>query len=103
MAVDNYRQAFKSAIARIYHTSGAVVGAGFLVNDRQLLTCAHVVTAALGIPVNTSEASTDAIDVDFPLIAPDLKIKAKHWGRYSGIGVGEPAVTQSVCSVGSGG
>ncbi|MEP0820368.1 MULTISPECIES: TIR domain-containing protein [Trichocoleus] len=77
MVENNYRQAFKSAIARVYNKSGAVVGAGFLVADRQLLTCAHVITAALGLPTTTQEAPTDWIDFDFPLTAPGQKVKAK--------------------------
>jgi V8-like Glu-specific endopeptidase len=38
-------QTFKRAIARIYNSNGAVVGAGFLISNQYLLTCAHVVTA----------------------------------------------------------
>lgn len=66
-------QALKCAIARIYHTSGAVVGAGFLVSERQLLTCAHVVAAALSLPQNTQESPEAAIEVDFPLVAAGEK------------------------------
>jgi polyhydroxyalkanoate synthesis regulator phasin len=76
MVSSNYRQAFKSAIARIYHANGMVVGAGFLVANGQLLTCAHVVTAALGLPTTTQEAPTEWLDLDFPLIAPGQKVKA---------------------------
>jgi TIR domain/Trypsin-like peptidase domain/Effector-associated domain 9 len=77
MVVSNYRQAFKAAIARIYHSNRAIVGAGFLVSDRYLLTCAHVVTAALGIPTETVEMPTTALELDFPLIASGQKVKAK--------------------------
>lgn len=77
MLNNNYFQAFKGAIARIYHANGAVVGAGFLVSDRHLLTCAHVVAAALSIPGNTQEKPTDFIELDFPLIAPGQKVKSK--------------------------
>ena len=77
MLNNNYFKAFKGAIARIYHANGAVVGAGFLVLDRYLLTCAHVVAAALSIPGNTQEKPTDFIELDFPLIAPGQKVKSK--------------------------
>lgn len=77
MTSENFRTAFKSAIARIYHSNGAVVGAGFLVSERQLLTCAHVVTAALGIPITTAEAPTTSLELDFPLITPGQKMTAK--------------------------
>lgn len=81
MEASNYRQAFKAAIARIYHSNGTIVGAGFLVTDQQLLTCAHVVTAALGLPTTLQDAPTDAVELDFPLIAPGQKVKARvrYW------------------------
>jgi hypothetical protein len=37
-----------SAIVRIRAANGAVVGTGSLVTDRHMITCAHVVTGALG-------------------------------------------------------
>ncbi len=77
MVNTNYRQAFKSAIARIYHANGAIVGAGFLVAEGHLLTCAHVVTAALGIDLTTAEAPETLLEVDFPLIAPGQKVWAR--------------------------
>ncbi|MDF5730917.1 MAG: trypsin-like peptidase domain-containing protein [Rhizonema sp. PD38] len=81
MSTENYLQTFKTAIARIYrtHTNGitTVVGAGFLVSDHHLLTCAHVVTEALGIPSNTQEPPIGIIELDFPLIEPKQKLKAK--------------------------
>ncbi|WP_277881680.1 MULTISPECIES: hypothetical protein [Cyanophyceae] len=43
MVSSNYRQVFKSAIARIYHANDMAAGAGFLVANGQLLTCAHVI------------------------------------------------------------
>ena len=91
MIVGNYRQAFKAAIARIYHSNGAIVGAGFLVSDRHLLTCAHVVTAALGIAPETVEMPTTTLELDFPLIAPGQKVKAKvaFWQPVNPTQVGE--------------
>lgn len=59
---------FKSAIARIYAQNGVVVGAGFLVAENCLLTCAHVVTSALGLPADTVEQPNAPLKVDFPLI-----------------------------------
>lgn len=91
MAETNYRQAFKAAIARIYHPTGAIVGAGFLVSDRYLLTCAHVVTAALGIPTETVEAPTALLELDFPLIAPGQKVRANvvFWQPVNSTQAGE--------------
>lgn len=84
--MNNYRQAFKSAIARVYSSNGTVVGAGFLVSNRHLLTCAHVVIAALGISPTTEEAPSDLVDLDFPLILSEQKVKAKvvFWGSPQG-------------------
>ena len=77
MSTENYFQIFRSAIARIYNTNGKVVGAGFLVSQQHLVTCAHVVTAALGIVTNTQDSPDGIIEFDFPLIAPGQKVKAK--------------------------
>ncbi|MFN6034010.1 MAG: trypsin-like peptidase domain-containing protein, partial [Dolichospermum sp.] len=76
MPTENYFQVFKCAIARIYNKQGKVVGAGFLLTQYHLLTCAHVITAALGIVTNTQDSPTETIEVDFPLIAPGQKVKA---------------------------
>lgn len=73
---DNF-QAFKASIARIYHSNGAVIGAGFLVSGEYVLTCAHVITQALSLPQNTKEMPNDLIELDFPLIAPGNKLKAQ--------------------------
>ena len=39
---------FRSATVRIFNQRDAVVGAGVLVAERHLVTCAHVVAGALG-------------------------------------------------------
>lgn len=77
MSTANYFVTFKSAIARIYNKNGKVIGAGFLVSQYHLLTCAHVVTAALSIITNIQESPDGIIELDFPLIAPAQKLKAK--------------------------
>ena len=69
---EKQENSYKAAIARIHGRNGAVVGTGFLVNDGYLLTCAHVVAGALGIPVMTKEPLAEessfgrSIKVDFP-------------------------------------
>jgi V8-like Glu-specific endopeptidase len=93
MAVNpsDYLSAFKGSIIRIFHANGAIVGAGFLVSPQYVLTCAHVVAAALGIPNNTKEAPTDSIHLDFPLVAAGQKIKAQvvFWQPMNPSVVGE--------------
>ena len=75
--MSNPIQSLKNGIARIQHPNGAVVGAGFLVTDRHLLTCAHVVTAALALPQTTQEKPDDAVGLSFPLRMDDQKQTAK--------------------------
>ncbi|MDV3351753.1 trypsin-like peptidase domain-containing protein [Leptothoe sp. LEGE 181152] len=66
----------KSSVVRFYHANGNVVGAGFLVADRYVLTCAHVVAAALTLPENTEVAPEQSVQVDFPLLDPGQKLEA---------------------------
>ena len=75
-------KAFESAIARIYrpnveYPNQGVVGAGFLISQQYLVTCAHVIASALGIRQETPETPTKSIDLDFPRVAPGQKLKAK--------------------------
>lgn len=71
---------FESAIVRIHNADGDVGGAGFLVNDRHILTCAHVVAYALGIQ-DTAEPPEAILELDFPLLARDQMLAARvcHW------------------------
>jgi V8-like Glu-specific endopeptidase len=91
MNSQDYVKAFKASIVRIFHPNGAVVGAGFLVSPQHMLTCAHVVTTALGIRQDTVEMPTGAIDLDFPLIAAGQKIQAEvvFWRPVNPSAVGE--------------
>ncbi|MGH8910860.1 MAG: S1 family peptidase, partial [Egibacteraceae bacterium] len=81
--------ALDAAIVRVRDQAGRVVGAGFLVGDRELLTCAHVVGMALGHP-NGETASRSRVSVDFPLVAPDKRCAAEvavwHPGQPDGAG-----------------
>ncbi len=59
-----------AAIVRVLDRTGRPVGAGCLVGPHEVLTCAHVVARALGLPDGTVPAPPDHITVDFPLVAP---------------------------------
>ncbi|NEO24022.1 trypsin-like peptidase domain-containing protein [Moorena sp. SIO4A5] len=59
----------RAAIARIRKANGRVVGAGFLVSDQHILTCAHVVNAALSRQPSVPDQPNQEIDLDFPLVA----------------------------------
>ncbi|MEL4893905.1 nSTAND1 domain-containing NTPase [Crocosphaera sp. Alani8] len=65
------------AIARIRQANEKVVGAGFLVSDKHILTCAHVVNAALGKPLNAIDEPSQEICLDFPLVASGKILKGK--------------------------
>jgi tetratricopeptide (TPR) repeat protein len=47
------------------------VGVGFLVGERQVVTCAHVVARALGLPDDAQEPEGARVELDFPLLASD--------------------------------
>jgi len=94
-----YLNAFKTGIIRISHANGVVVGAGFLVSPNYVLTCAHLVAQALTIPPNTPDVPTGLIDLDFPLIAPGQKIKARvEFRTYALTGRRSCALALSGCT-----
>lgn len=67
----------ESAIVRIYTSDGTIVGAGSLVSDRHILTCAHVVADASGVTRGTEGKPGGTLHLDFPLIAP-ADIRTAH-------------------------
>ena len=86
---DTYKNAIPTerfAIARIYNTNNVVIGAGFLISNQYLLTCAHVVTAALGLPPETVSKPNQSqlIQFDFPFINREEKLNAEvyFWLPY---------------------
>jgi tetratricopeptide (TPR) repeat protein len=52
------------------------VGAGFLADSSHVLTCAHVVAQALGLPPSQAAPPDGEVSLDFPLLEPDLQIGA---------------------------
>ncbi len=86
---DTYKNAIPTerfAIARIYNTNNVVIGAGFLISNQYLLTCAHVVTAALDLPTETvsKPSQSQVIQFDFPFINREEKLNAEvdFWLPY---------------------
>lgn len=71
----------ESAIVRIRAATGAAVGTGFLVTGRHVLTCAHVVTGALGLLPDAADPPQAELHLDFPLLAPESTLTARvsHW------------------------
>ena len=55
-------------IARILGPDRRPVGVGALVTERHILTCAHVVNAALGLDTREQGQPTETVELDFPLV-----------------------------------
>ncbi len=66
----------EAAIVRIRKPTGAIVGAGFLIHEKYVLTCAHVIAQALGISESAPQRPSAPIFLDFPLVAPDVRLTA---------------------------
>ncbi|HUU69920.1 MAG TPA: NB-ARC domain-containing protein, partial [Planctomycetota bacterium] len=60
--------ALEACLVRIYDRDGGVVGAGFLVGEKHVVTCAHVVRNALGLKHHEARSPQGAVRVDFPLL-----------------------------------
>jgi hypothetical protein len=58
-----------------------VVGAGFLISERYLLTCAHVVNHALDRPADEAEVPTLPVMVDFPLLQEGSSSTRRYLAR----------------------
>ncbi|MET7510001.1 trypsin-like peptidase domain-containing protein [Streptomyces albidoflavus] len=81
------------ALLRICDGRGEAVGLGFLVSDTVALTCAHVVTAALGTPAGTPPEPGARVHVDLPLVAgsPRAEAAVERWLPPGGPGEGPGA------------
>ncbi len=71
------RESLDASLVRIRKADGRVVGAGFLVGERQVLTCAHVVSQALGLADAPIDLPQGVVSLDFPLIPPRTLFTAK--------------------------
>ena len=95
-----------ASIVRILDVGGAIAGAGFLVSEEHVLTCAHVVARALGLPDDTLKAPQVGVGLDFPLVAPEHVLTAHVilWQPESDVAGLEldgdpPAGARAVCLV----
>lgn len=70
------------AIVRIHfsQSQGFISGAGFLVDEKRCITCAHVVLRALGISKDMETPPEAEILLDFPLVAPKELLQARVIG-----------------------
>lgn len=65
------------AIVRIKNNQGCIVGAGFMVASRQILTCSHVINSALDLSEEPSQDLLSEAFIDFPFIDPQKNFVAK--------------------------
>ncbi|MFJ6382499.1 hypothetical protein ACIQI7_21155 [Kitasatospora sp. NPDC092039] len=94
-------RALNSAVLRVRDTRGDPVGLGFLVTPELALTCAHVVSAALGLRPDERPAAA-RLDVDLPLqpasatggagVAAGVTASVEHWMPPRESGGGDVAV-----------
>ena len=63
------QESLEASLVRIHTADGHVVGAGFLVGERHILTCAHVVAGALGLIDDTPEKPQAPVSLDVPQVA----------------------------------
>ncbi|MFD4916835.1 trypsin-like peptidase domain-containing protein [Streptomyces virginiae] len=87
-----------AAVLRIRDGRGDPVGLGFLISPELALTCAHVVSAALGAPQDEEPSPATRVRVDLPLAsaaAPDgvgVTASVEHWLPPREEGGGDMAV-----------
>jgi len=71
------QESLDASLVRIRAPDGRVVGAGFLVGECQVLTCAHVVSQALSLPDAPVDPPQGAVSLDFPRIPPNPLFTAR--------------------------
>jgi hypothetical protein len=70
-------ESMEASLVRIHTADGSVIGAGFLVGERQVLTCAHVITQALDLANALADPPLSTVVLDFPLLAPQKWLRAR--------------------------
>lgn len=70
-------ESIDASLVRIRAADGYVVGAGFFIGERRVLTCAHVIAQALHLDDDSSAPPLSTIVLDFPLLAPRLRLAAR--------------------------
>ncbi|MFD0422647.1 nSTAND1 domain-containing NTPase [Streptomyces parvus] len=91
----NADEALNAAVVRVGGVAGAIVGGGFLVTADRVLTCAHVVSDALGRGRELPVTAGEEVLVDFPLAdGPGERVVAEveQWIREDPQQCGDLAV-----------
>jgi type II secretory pathway predicted ATPase ExeA len=82
-----------TSLVRIHTKAGGVAGAGFLVSERHILTCAHVIAQALGLADDAPDPPSSTVSLDFPQLALHTQFTAKviFWDPVQDDGRGDIA------------
>ncbi|MEU5715764.1 trypsin-like peptidase domain-containing protein [Streptomyces sp. NPDC020403] len=85
-----------ASVARVLGIDGRPEGAGFRAGQREVITCAHVVATALGLPPDTQEPPDSRLWIDFPLVEPGTRVPARvgAWTPVRADGSGDVAVLE---------
>ncbi|MGR4878326.1 trypsin-like peptidase domain-containing protein [Streptomyces sp. LARHCF249] len=85
-----------ASVARILSAGGRPEGAGFRAGQREVITCAHVVATALGLPPDTQEPPGGRLWIDFPLAERGARVPARvgAWTPVRPDGSGDIAVLE---------
>jgi hypothetical protein len=71
------QESLEASLVRIRTADGGVIGAGFLVGERHILTCAHVVAGALGLADDTPDKPQAPVSLDIPRVAAGRLLTAR--------------------------
>ena len=80
------------ALVRVRTHDGTPVGAGVLVDQGLVLTCAHVINQALGVADDNQAQPSKVIRLDFPFLSPEpYAAEVVHWIPVATDGSGDIA------------
>lgn len=65
------------AIVRIFCDTGDPAGSGFLVSEKYIFTCAHVIDKALRLSQEAPRLDEECVYLDFPIVEPDKRFRAR--------------------------
>lgn len=84
------------AAVRVHDAAGDVVGAGFIIGPNLVVTCAHVVTTAVGGDPEGARPPAAPVLVDFPMVDNGHTVAARvlRWWPIQADGGGDVAVLE---------
>jgi len=67
----------QSSLVRILSQRRIILGAGFLISEKHVMTCSHVVSEAIGLPQQSLKVVAGQLNVDFPFVDTKQTLTAK--------------------------